>query len=205
MKKALIVLLLFSSTVYCQKNTKVGIKGGGNLSQVDIDQSINNIVYQTKGGSFGFHAGTFLRIANDWIFIQPEVLFSSTGGKISVDSLDIKSVVELTYNKVDVPINLGFRFGDRLRVYGGIVGSLLLQADAKDGVTDAYYDVKENYALATYGYNVGVGIDLNKRLGFDIAYEDNLSSFGLEIDGFSTDYRSNQLKFSLSIALIDKF
>ncbi|MCI5058929.1 MAG: PorT family protein, partial [Flavobacteriales bacterium] len=168
MKKAFLALLLFSALPsFAQKNTKIGIKGGANLSQVDIDQSINDIVYQTKGGSFGFHAGAFLRVANNWIFLQPEILFSSTGGKISADSLEFTRIIELTYNKVDVPINLGFRFGKKIRAFGGIVGSLLLQADAKDGLNDAYHDVKQNYALATYGYNVGLGLDLNRRISFD--------------------------------------
>nr|WKN36779.1 porin family protein [Tunicatimonas sp. TK19036] len=154
--------------------------------------------------SVGFHAGLFARVSVLGFYVQPEALFTSSGGQIRYTDpqSNLTEVKDMTYNKIDVPIMLGFKIGPLFRVNAGPSFSMLLNADAReDGTVD---EVKDNYKDATVGFQAGIGMDISK-VTFDLRYENNLSAFGEEVtfrnQTFDTDLRNQLWVFTLGYKL----
>lgn len=147
--------------------------------------------------SAGFHAGLFARFSVLGFYIQPEAMFTSSGGQIVIDNEavapNVDQVKSMRYNKIDVPVMIGFKIGPLLRLNAGPAFSFLLDSDVRDG--NAQQQIEENYSNATVGFQAGVGLDISK-LNFDLRYENNLSALGDQVsfmgNSFSTDLR-NQL------------
>lgn len=198
MKKLLIITVLFAFTLTTYSQLSFGPRVGISASRVQIDKALDyngdRITYDSDEALIGFHAGLFARISISSFYIQPEVLFTSSGGKIAVSSDNLgEEVQELRYNKLDVPIMLGVKMANFFRIQVGPTFSLLLNDDARD--TRIFQEVKQNYHDATLGYQAGVGFDIWKFY-LDFKYEGNLSKFGESIsignEEFDTDF-SNEL------------
>lgn len=191
--------IFFFSFAYGQLIT-VGPRVGVSSSKITLKENIDNV--KEGDAIFGFHAGVFARITMLNAYIQPEVLFTSNGGKIEFHDGATQQIKEYEFNKLDVPIMLGLKLSDVLRIQAGPVASLLLKADAKEGGVSE--DIKDNYKSATIGYQAGIGLDLG-RLALDLKYEGNLSKLGsdISIGNFTadTDVRNNQWLLSLGILL----
>ncbi len=159
MKKCIIFLiaLMASTATYAQFFT-VGPKVGFSSSRLSLDEA-----RQVRSGqsTVGFHAGAFTRFSVVGIYLQPELLFTQAGGEIEIQDQatdNFNQVQELTYNKLDVPVMLGFRMGSVLRVNAGPSFSLILGQDARTEGTTA--EVKNRYEDATVGYQIGGGLML---------------------------------------------
>jgi len=195
MKQVCLVLIAVSLSIasYGQLAT-LGPKIGINHSTL-TEQSAQAVA----GGeaAVGFHAGLFARFSILGFYIQPEAMFTSSGGEIVINSDDIDTNVDqvksLRYNKIDVPVMLGVKIGPLLRLNAGPSFSFLLNSDIRDG--NAQQEIEENYSDATVGFQAGIGIDISK-LNFDLRYENNLRALGNEVSfggqTFNTDLR-NQL------------
>jgi len=102
MKKSILLfvgLLIVSVMSYGQVQVALGIKGGLNLSKLDISQGVSNVDNRT-----GFHAGAFALFKFTAIGIQPEVLFSKQGSTYKVNTTNY----EANYDYINVPILLKF-------------------------------------------------------------------------------------------------
>ena len=156
--------------------------------------------------SVGFHAGLFARVSVLGFYVQPEAIFTSTGGEIAYSDpqSNAREVKEMNYNKLDVPVLFGFKIGPVFRVNAGPSFSLLLNADARQDGT--VREVKDNYNNATVGFQAGVGMDFSK-LTVDLRYENNLSAFGEEVSfvdrTFDTDLRNKQWLLSIGYKLFE--
>lgn len=201
MKKLLITLIaiLICGASYAQF-FMLGPRVGFSSSQTKINETINDIRYNTGEATAGFHAGLFSRITVGSIYLQPEVLFTNSGGEIELASKLGKQIRRYEYNKLDIPVMLGYKLSKNFRIQAGPVASYLLKADAKEGLGDAYRDVKDNYEDSTIGYQLGIGFDI-WRILLDLKYEGNLSKFGSKIGGFNTDLRNNQVLVSVGFRL----
>ena len=195
MKKVCLILIAVSlSFVSYGQLATLGPKIGINHSTLTEKDA-----QAVAGGeaSVGFHAGLFARFSVLGFYIQPEAMFTSSGGEIVINSDDIDANVDqvksMRYNKIDVPIMLGVKIGPLLRLNAGPSFSFLLNSDIRDG--NAQQEIEENYSDATVGFQAGIGIDISK-LNFDLRYENNLSALGNEVsfggETFNTDLR-NQL------------
>lgn len=201
MKNAIVLCLalLLSSSVYAQL-VSVGPKIGISHSTITPEG-----IEQVKAGdsSVGFHAGFFVRISALGFYVQPEALFTSTRGQITIDdpgTNTIEAAQDLTYNKLDVPIMLGFKIGDFIRLNAGPSFSLILKRESES----IREEVTSNYRNATVGYQLGVGLDLS-RLVVDLRYENNLSALGTEVtfkgETFDTDLRNKLYTLSVGYKL----
>lgn len=204
MKNVLIlaVALLISTAASAQVFT-LGPKVGFSSSRLSLEEAQ---LIRSGSSTIGFHAGAFARLTVLGIYLQPEVLFTQSGGRIEIrddvgDNFD--QIQDLTYNKLDVPVMLGFRIGDVLRINAGPSFSLILGQDARTQGTTA--EVRNNYENSTVGYQIGGGLDIG-RLVLDVRYEGNLSQLGnsVQLGGrrFDTDYRNNQFSVGLGFKLL---
>ncbi len=204
MKKLLILLfvLAMSSASYAQLFT-LGPKVGFSSSRLSMEEAD---LVRSGESTIGFHVGAFTRLSVLGLYLQPEVLFTQAGGQIEIkDEIDdtYDQVQDLTYNKLDIPVLLGFRVGSVLRFNAGPAFSLILGQDARtEGTTE---EVRNSYEASTVGYQIGGGLDIG-RLVLDVRYEGNLSKLGdsVRLGGrqFDTDYRNNQFSVSLGFRLI---
>lgn len=200
--KTLIItsLILFVYSASFSQAFIIGPRVGVSSSKLEIKENVQDV--KEGDASFGFHAGLFTRFSLSSLYIQPEVLFTSNGGEIEFDDAVGNQIIEYNYNKLDVPVMVGFKFAKFFRIQAGPVASLLLKADAKEGgVTE---DVKNNYNNATVGYQAGLGLDIGSLI-LDLKYEGNLSKFGDQVAvggaNFNTDLRHNQWLLSLGFKL----
>ena len=200
MKKLFFVIAI--SMIFSISNAqllKFGIKAGANSSSFKLDEidSPDAILTQATDANWGFHAGVFLRIKIAMLYLQPEVYFTSMGGKYYYQDPASSAVDELKtidMNRVDIPLLIGFKLGP-IRINAGPSGHLVLSHSTDlEGLT-------ANINGMTWGYQAGLGIDLFKKLTLDARYEGNLSSLGESVtiggSDFNTDMRTSQFLVSL--------
>ncbi len=201
-KLSLIILALLlagHSEVHAQIFS-IGLKGGVSSSTVQIDEKFDmdgtTIKYNGGDAKLGFHAGLYTRIKIPVIglYVQPEALYVSSGGKVSVDEGGNVSVSDVHFSKIDVPVVIGIRFVKVLRVYVGPDFSFILNTNVSD-------DLNLNFKSTVVAYHAGLGVDIG-RFGLDLKYEGNMSVLGDEINiggmSFSTDMRNPQVILSLA-------
>jgi hypothetical protein len=206
MKRFYLILLL---TVFVLPGAfgqlQFGIKGGIVSASTSLDRNIDDlptsVTYQelelkAQDAKVGFQAGFFARVSLAALYIQPELMFTSTSSRVKVSQIDgdnIDSRIEdQEFKKIDIPIMVGWKFGPA-RLQAGPVGSIML--DQKSAM-EAAYDYKEEFNGASWGYQIGVGLDLLNTLTLDAKYEGSLSKLGESVtiggEDYNIDNRPNQ-------------
>jgi hypothetical protein len=210
MKKTIIILILAMGMVV-NSNAQLltfGIKGGLNYSKMKFDKVSNITVGATtynlmEDDAFqGFHIGVMSRIKVLNLFVQPELLFNTTGGKVLIQEVQgattVNTVKQVKYNKLDLPIMVGMKFGPA-RINAGPVASVVLSSNSE--ISDIIPDIKTLSNGATIGFQAGAGVDLFKKLSFDLRYEGGLSKIGdkLTVAGQNYAFDSRDSKWLVSV------
>ena len=207
----LIIAAFFTFGIASAQFFSFGIKGGVNYSKLKFDEIQNisstgldyNLAEDEAFQSFHFGVMTRLKILN--VYIQPEMYFNTSGGKVLIEEIDAggistEYVKQVKFSKIDMPVLLGFKIGP-LRVNAGPVASLVLSEDNEIG--EIIPELESLSKTATIGYQAGVGIDILKFLTIDYRYEGGLSKWGdkLTIAGndYAFDSRANMHLLSLGI------
>ena len=183
---------------------KWGIKAGLSSSRVNFDTKtlVNGAdQYEIKSGDalVGMHFGLVSRVQFLGFYAQPELYFSSTGGDVKIKDItaNTETIKSQKFSRIDIPVIVGWKFGPA-RVGVGPVASIIL---SDKSVLKDYTGYEEQFNKATFGYQVGVGLDFWK-LGVDLRYEGSLSKLGdgVKIGGQtrSFDSRNSQLLASVS-------
>ena len=215
MKKLSLILLLtlFAlPTVFGQ--IQFGIKGGIVSASSSLDTKITDLPttvdydelkMKAQDAKVGFQAGLFGRISLAALYVQPELLFTSTSSRVQVSQIDaadeatVSTIKNQEFKKIDIPIMVGWKFGPA-RLQAGPVGSIML--DQKSAL-EAAYDYKEEFNGATWGYQVGVGLDLLNTLTLDAKYEGSLSKLGESVSigdrDYAIDNRPNQFVVTVGL------
>ena len=106
-------------------------------------------------------------------------------------------VKDQQFNKIDMPIMVGMKFGPA-RVQLGPIASIVLSN--KSALAD-YGNYEEEFNGATWGYQVGVGLDLGESIILDAKYEGSLSRLGkgVKIGGETRNFDSRTNQFVVGI------
>ena len=207
MKKLHLFIIAISLSVSTFSQLQLGIRGGVSSSSIKVSDAIElangeEISIDNYNPLLGFHFGVVTRAQLFNVYLQPELLFSSTGGEVHYIELTNEDVVvtdeirTLKYNKIDIPVLAGMKFGPA-RIQVGPVASFVI--NEKNELFDNP-EYKQELNKATFGYQVGVGLDLFKLL-VDLKYEGNLSRLGkgVTIDNrvYNFDTRNSQFIFSI--------
>lgn len=219
MKRFYLVLLL---TVFALPSVfgqlQFGIKGGIVSASSSLDEQISisqefqdqaNIDYdelkmKAQDAKVGFQAGLFGRISLAALYVQPELMFTSTSSKIKVSEITegqdpVTHVKNQEFKKIDIPIMVGWKFGPA-RLQAGPVGTIMLD---QQSALDTFENYKEEFNGATWGYQVGVGLDLLNTLTLDAKYEGSLSKLGESVtigdNDYSIDNRPNQFVVTVGL------
>jgi hypothetical protein len=188
-----VALLLTGSIAFAQFN--LGPKIGINSSRLTLEDNVNNV---TEGSaSFGFHAGLFARLDLNKIYLQPELLYTNAGGEIDFGNGGLGSQIqEYEFNRIDVPIHVGFRLGEVFRIGVAPVFSILTSDNVQGNAANRTLSLKNS----TVGYQAGIGVDV-WNIVMDLRYEGNLSGVTDELLGASTDQRLNQITFAVGLKI----
>lgn len=203
---------------------KFGVKGGVSSSNVKFSDmndlknltttdGLTDFALEQSKSKLGLHFGVFARIKVTSIWIQPEILFTQTKNEVELSYVnstnDALSVVkEQKFNKIDVPVIIGWKFGPARLGLGPVASIMLSEKDElKDKLADlagmTSDDVESKFKNAVFGYQLVAGVDILKFATFDIKYEGNLSKLGSGItlggDNYKFDQRNPQWIFSLGI------
>lgn len=219
MNKHLVLLfstiLLISSSLHAQF-VRVGVKGGVNVSTVQVDKTPitlgtdHDLLIEQGEAKVGLHFGLVTRIQIMSLYIQPEILLTQSKGEIVITEITNgiskpKQFAEQKFNKLDIPVMIGWKFGMARLGFGPVASFMLSNEDglANDIKNIAVGPVQNSYNRATFGYQLGAGLDLYKYITLDVKYEGNLSKLGngLTISDkvYSFDQRNPQWIFSLGI------
>lgn len=146
MKKTIAMLLLFVGITTAQAQVSLGIKAGANFSDLD-----GNLSTSTRTG---FHAGAILELKYQNFAIQPELLYSMQGAKVTYAGA---KDIDLSYVTVPVLVKY-YILTDRFSLEAGPQFAFLI-----DDNFDKTYTALESksFDFAAVG---GVGLNITKSL-----------------------------------------
>ncbi len=193
------VLLLTGGMAAQAQLFTLGLKGGVSSSSVNVKNPKGTAMAFKEGDNItGFHAGAFARVSVAGFMVQPEAVFSTSGGKLEMPSGSGSAgtqVREVGFSHLDVPILLGYNFLSIARVYAGPVASILINSEFGEEKVSKYLD------SADWGFQVGAGVDIS-RITLDARYERLTRTFS--DGGNSFDMAGQQVMVSLGYKFIGK-
>lgn len=149
----LAVSALFSLGLFAQPIFDLGIKAGVNNSKVTA--SLSDF---TSESIVKAHIGAFMRVGIGRVYLQPEAYFSSKGGEINSNLLDMAT--KFDFNNIDVPILLGVKIVEggagNIRLMAGPVFSYMTSNDVIGDIRFTRQYFEDNY----FGYQYGIGVDI---------------------------------------------
>jgi hypothetical protein len=208
-----ISILMLISTASNAQFIRFGVKGGVSSSTVKFNDTqwsdvatldgVKDLMVEQGDAKLGLHFGLFGRIQAFGVFIQPEFLFTQTQGEfvITEEGTAYQKVAKQKFNKIDIPVLVGWKIGPA-RLGVGPVASIMLSenSDFKKLTAES---AENEMKTATFGYQVGAGLDILKFATLDVRYEGNFSKLGdgvkIGSKSYSFDQRNPQWIFSLGI------
>ncbi|RIJ43113.1 porin family protein [Pontibacter oryzae] len=176
-----------------------GVKGGLGSSHIKLRDLKNDpLQYAEAENVTGYHLGAFARLQVLGVLLQPEFILSSTGGKVEVtDNANSTNVhiEKFRFNRLDVPLLLGYNFLKVARVQAGPMASTLISAK-QDG-----QNIKDHFASSDWGYQAGLGVDI-WNLTLDIRYEHINRKYTDTAQQSGGKVKNEQLLVSLGFKLI---
>jgi hypothetical protein len=169
----------------------IGPKFG--VSQGDISVASG---FRGEDSKIGYHVGAFTRFNLPIIYIQPEILYTNTGGSFSDNTFNY----DVNFNRLDVPLLIGLKLGSILSLQAGPVATYLLNGElnSHDGNTSTrVVPPKEDF---TFGYQAGVALDIGNFL-IGVKYEGGMTNSINRNISVPTDQRQNQLILSMGFRL----
>ena len=202
MKKLLLICLLLGVGVTARAQFfTLGVKAGASSSSIHINDPENNLFQFEKAENItGYHAGAFMRFKVGNIMFQPEAALTHTGGTVEVTENQNSTNIEITkyrFNRLDVPLTVGYSFFRVARVHAGPVASMLISGKLDEERIEEYMDKSD------WGWQAGLGVDIG-NITADLRYERINRNFTNETQSSAYDIRNDQIILSIGLKLIGK-
>ncbi len=201
MKKWTISSLIMLLSLSLSAQLDFGLRAGVGLAKTGISdfQSTQQAIQTLEGADreLSYHLGIYAKIKTPLLFIQPEIIFSQVNQSVDANQVGATNPrnLELDVSRVDIPLLVGKKLGP-VRLLAGPVYSA--------NISDLTGDISSDLESGTFGYQVGVGVEIRKFM-LDIRYEGAFSSFAsnLIVDqtNYQVDLRTNQLMVCLGFEL----
>jgi hypothetical protein len=194
MKKVKLLLVTICAVAcmqqaYSQAQTSIGIKGGVNFATLDVNQSLG----ANYNNRTGYHAGAFVLFKFGKVGIQPELLFSRQGAKVTYSGQSADQYVD--YINIPIMLKLYTVAGINLQI-GPQVGFLsAAQAKATINGISSTQDLKNQYKNNDVSLSMGLGWDLPFGLSIDARYNHGLTKVN---DGTNNTYDTKNQVFQIS-------
>lgn len=155
-----IAMVITSMMAMAQIQVAVGVKGGPNFTNLDV----NSTLAANYEGRTGFHGGGFALIKLTKIGIQPEVIFSRQGSKLDVTSVDFDYLNIPVMLKLYLAAGLNLQVGPQFGFLNKTAGELL------DINGDPVVAAKSLFKKSDLSLAAGVGWDLPFGLMVEARY-----------------------------------
>ena len=202
MKKILILVLVAFIALPAFSQVKFGIKVGASTSTVptyDFSTGANNI-HALDDAAWGFNAGVFLRGQLGPVYLQPEIVFTTTSYEYNVTTASLNEIRKQRFNRLEIPLLLGVKLGP-IRLNAGPSATVPMGKPSNLLDEDNFDDM---YRGTTIGYQAGVGVDIFNTITLDVRYGGSLAKeFGDDVtigdQTFNLDHRQPYFNVSLGI------
>lgn len=164
--KRIFLLLAFAGTfAAANAQTKIGLKGGINVADWGGEDADN------IDAKIGFHVGGFANfVVGKKFSIQPELVYSTQGGKIDRPGDDTK----IRFNYINIPVMVKYELARGLNAEFGPQFGFAVSRKMKTG--DVTVDVNDNYKGFDLGLGLGASYDIpSSPVGIDARYVFGLS------------------------------
>lgn len=191
------IFVLIGVATFGQAQFSMGLKGGLNLSKLDLGAGASNVDNRT-----GFHGGAFALVKIAKFGIQPEILFSKQGSTFKANTTNYEA--NFDYINVPVILKLYLAAGLNLQVgpqFGFLSTSELINTatgikDPKDA--KSLFERKSDTSVA-----LGAGWDLPFGLTIDARYNIGISDVRLQPSTTSPiDFKNKVVQVSLGYKFI---
>ena len=161
MKKIILTAAaVFALSFANAQDTKYGVKGGLNMSNVSNAEGSSSLL--------AFHLGGFAEFKiSDKFAVHPELLYSAQGAKFDGFNYNL--------NYINVPVMAKYYVADAFSIEAGPQIGFLMSAKV-DGV-----DFKEFCKTTDFGLNLGAGYNLNENMSLGLRYSMGLSEIEKEV------------------------
>ncbi|XWW44546.1 outer membrane beta-barrel protein [Fibrella sp. USSR17] len=150
-----------------ESSFRVGLRAGGSGATMS-GGSADSFGGTTIEPVTGFHAGLVLSFCRRGFTIQPEILYSQYGFKVTAGA----DYVQIKYNLVEVPVMLKYTFGQstmRFFVNAGPTATYLLNGTITiqegDDTNRASLPIGPNDGRINYGGSLGLGVAMQAGTG----------------------------------------
>ena len=169
MKKSLLFIAAFIGFGFVNAQTaQFGFKAGLNISNQSYKVGGNTLDGESV---YGVQAGIFVEIkASEKLTVQPELLFSTQGSKLSTPQG--KASFDLNY--VIVPVMVKFYPASKLFLEAGPQIGFL--TSAKAGLGSMSGDAKEVFETTDFALNLGLGYNITNEFSAGVRYNLGLSN-----------------------------
>lgn len=186
MKKFALLLLAGLSFSVAQAQTKVGLKGGLTYSNIAGDLE-NEDVYMNKLGFNGGLTANFSITGDNFLSIQPELLYSQKGYKYRDEEFtdllgrEVRRKGTRNFNYLDLPVMLKVNAGGLFFEAGPQLSYLLAIRDntetSVNGNTDSSWRSinKDDLAELELGYAAGLGFQATNGFSLGVRYNGSIS------------------------------
>jgi hypothetical protein len=152
------------SVTQAQVQVSLGLKGGANFASVDVNDAA-----ATWKNKTGFHGGAFGLIKVTKFAVQPELIFSQQGSKVTYNGQDFNA----NFSYMNVPVLLKFYLAAGLNLQLGPQFGFLTSAESDYNPltqTSGNTDIKDLYKNSDVSVGMGIGWDLPLGLTVDARY-----------------------------------
>jgi hypothetical protein len=186
---SLVLLTVVNSQAQIQ--FAVGLKAGPNFAKINTDASASEN-YKSRTG---FHGGAFVLIKATKIGIQPEILFSQQGSKVTINNKDYES----NFSYINVPIiiklytvaGINLQAGPQFGFVNSAKAPVISTVAGQQQVTAT--DVKDLAKKSDFTLALGAGWDLPFGLTIDARYNLGLSKIYDKAPTTQTENAKNQV------------
>ena len=162
------------------QETKFGVKAGLNMADWSGDDA------DGIDSRVAFHVGGFAEIKlSDKFAVQPELLYSSQGGKADGGTVNT--------DYLNIPVMAKFYATEQFSIEAGPQVGFLMSAKVKPDSGDDQ-DIKDMLKSTDFGMNLGLGYNFTENISANLRYNLGLSNI---VDADGADIKNNV--FSLSV------
>lgn len=187
-----------------KKDTKFGIKGGVNFSNLK-DKNADNRMRN------GFNIGLFSKsYMSKGFSIQPEIYYTTKGGEANYKNDLVNGGAKFYFNYLEVPIIFMINLTDNFNIHFGPYASYLLSAQISNKSSDSGFDFEHNLNISDFnrfdgGLAAGLGFDIGP-LSLGARYNIGITKVGKEREFLGNPYtfpdaRNSVVNFYIAFVL----
>lgn len=171
---------------------KFGLRAGIQTQSMNLSKG-TTLRSISADENMGFQGGAMARISLGALYIQPELIYNYSPYTLYSDNLKAR----MSLSSFEVPVLLGYKFLF-MRFMAGPTFNLMSNTKIRSGAPAGFHADIDNKAL---GYQIGVGVELLRRLNIDLRYDGQFgrSAQFISIDNLSQNFKTAINTFQLNL------